>query len=142
MRTTLNLITTAWIMLSVNLVYAQEDALDAVNVSPDLYKVLFENEHVRVVEYMIEPGRQEDWHTHPAKVAYVVVPGTLEITTADGNSFVSEEERGSVRWLDRVGRHYGKNIGEDTLHIVFVEVKGIDTETDDLSGFTAGGAEP
>jgi quercetin dioxygenase-like cupin family protein len=142
MKTTTKAITAIWMLLSMNTVYAQEDALDAVNVSPDLYKVLFENEHVRVVEYMIEPGTQEDWHTHPAKVAYVVVPGTLEITTADGNSFVSEEERGSVRWLDRVGRHYGKNIGEDTLHIVFVEVKGVDTAIDDMSSFTDGSDEP
>jgi quercetin dioxygenase-like cupin family protein len=142
MKTTLKVITTSWILLFGNSVFAQADELDAVNVSPDLYKVLFENEHVRVVEYKIEPGMQEDWHTHPAKVAYVVVPGTLEITTGDGSSFVSEEERGSVRWLDRVGRHYGKNVGEDTLHIVFVEVKGVDTEVDDMSGLVEEGANP
>jgi quercetin dioxygenase-like cupin family protein len=142
MKTTLKVIATVWITLSINHVYAQTDPLDAVNVSPDLYKVLFENEYVRVVEYKIEPGKQEDWHTHPAKVAYIVEPGKLEITTADGNSFVSEEGRGEVRWLGRVGRHYGKNIGDDTLHIVFVEVKGVDTAVDDLSNFTEGDVEP
>ena len=124
------------ILAGLGTAHGQSDPLDAVNVSPDLYKVLFENEHVRVVEYRIEPGVQEDWHTHPAKVAYVVEPGTLEITTPDGNSFVAEEERGSTRWLGRVGRHYGKNVGESAIHIVFVEVKGVDGDVDDLGSFT------
>lgn len=99
------------------------DELDPVAVSPDLYKVLLENEHVRVVEYRVEPGGVEPWHTHPAKVMYVVEGGTLQVTLEDGSTLRSEEKAGEARWMGPVGRHMGQNIGTTPVRIVIVEVK-------------------
>lgn len=96
---------------------------DPAVLSPDLYTVLLENEHVRVLEYRIEPGQSEPWHTHPAKVMYVLEGGTLKITLPDGDSFVAEEEAGITRWMGPVGRHFGENIGQTPVHILIVEVK-------------------
>ena len=42
-----------------------------------------ENENVRVLEYVLEPGERDQWHTHPAKVSYVR-GGELRIHLADG----------------------------------------------------------
>ncbi|HUQ21203.1 MAG TPA: hypothetical protein VM099_16405, partial [Gemmatimonadaceae bacterium] len=47
----------------------QSTNIDPVSVSPDKYKVLLENEYVRVVEYSIAPGESDKPHTHPAKVS-------------------------------------------------------------------------
>lgn len=103
-----------------------QDALDPVVVSPDIYKVLLENEYVRVVEYRIAPGQKEAWHTHPAKAMYVVEGGRLKITLEDGTSFVAEEKTGEAHWMGPVGRHYGENIGDTPVRIVIVEVKAAD----------------
>lgn len=97
--------------------------LDPVALSPDLYTVLLENEHVRVVEYRIDPGRREPWHTHPAKAMYVIEGGTLKITLADGTSFLAEEQAGTAHWMGPVGRHSGENVGTTTVRIVLIEVK-------------------
>jgi len=98
------------------------EEIDPVDVSPDRFTVLLENEHVRVLEYTLEPGQRDDWHTHPPKVSYVVSPGTLRITTADGESFLTEESPGAG-WMDALGRHYAENVGDTTVRIALIEVK-------------------
>ena len=42
---------------------------DAVSVAPNLYKVLAENDKVRVLETRYGPGVKSDMHSHPDLVA-------------------------------------------------------------------------
>lgn len=97
--------------------------IDPVTVSPDLYHVLVENEHVRVVEYQIAPGQRDEWHTHPSKVSVVTSGGSLRITTADGKSFKVTEETGTASWMQPLGKHFAENIGTTWVGVVLVEVK-------------------
>ena len=129
------------LLLISPLVFAQSlpEEIDPVVVSSNNYTLLLENEYVRVVEYQIAPGEKEKWHTHPAKVSYVLSGGSLKITTEAGESFVVEEEVNSTRWFGAVGKHYGENVGETPIRIVFVEVKNIDASKDDLNRFQQGG---
>ena len=126
-----------FLLISSHVAYAKpvSEELDAVLASPSFYKILFENEHVRVIKYTIEPGQRENWHTHPAKVAYVLSGGSLKITTDGGESFVVQEDKGSVRWLGAVGRHFGENVGNTRIDVVFVEVKGITEKTQNLNKY-------
>ncbi len=114
---------------------AGAETLDPVVISPDHYKLRFENEYVRVVEYRIRPGERESWHIHPAKVSYVLSGGRLRITTESGESFITEEQTGSVRWMDAVGKHYGENIGDTPVHILLVEIKGAGGQGMDLDDY-------
>ena len=41
--------------------------IDAVKASPNNFKLLLENEYVRVLEYSLKPGEKDAPHTHPAK---------------------------------------------------------------------------
>ena len=111
------------ITLLIPLAAAAQEEIDPAAVSPDLYKVLLENEHVRILEYRVEPGAVEPWHTHPAKAMYVVEGGTLQITLEDGTTFLSEEKVGEAHWMGPVGKHMGKNVGSTPVRIVVVEVK-------------------
>ena len=97
--------------------------IDAVVASPDRFTILLENEHVRVVEYVLRPGERDRWHTHPPKVSYVVSGGQLRIHLADGTSFVSDEKEGTAVWMDALPRHYAENVGTTPVRIVLVEVK-------------------
>lgn len=117
-----------FIVVSSASVFAQFqfEQIDPVTSSPDMYRVLLENEHVRVVRYQLEPGERDEWHTHPAKVSYVITGGTLRITLADRNSFVVDEHTDSASWLGAIGKHYGENIGSDTVRIILVEIKSVD----------------
>jgi hypothetical protein len=40
-------------------------SLDPAVTNPDYYKVIFENERVRVLEYTDEPGARTTLHEHP-----------------------------------------------------------------------------
>ncbi len=113
-------------------------AIDPAVVSPTMYTVLLENEYVRVIEYQIGPGEKDNWHTHPAKVSYVISGGSLRITTEEGESFIVQEEVNSTSWFGSVGRHYAENVGETPVRIVFVEIKGIDAGKADLDKYQAG----
>lgn len=131
-----NLLTLTLLLISPYLLAApQAEAIDPTEVSPNSYKVLLENEHVRVVEYQVLPGERDNWHTHPAKVSYILSGGALKITTAAGESFVVQEKAGAATWFGEVGKHYGENVGDTTVRIVFVEIKNIDAEQDDLERF-------
>ncbi len=97
--------------------------IDPVEVSPDKYKVVLNNDHVRVVEYSLNPGERDNWHTHPPKASYVLSGGTLRIFLPDSSSFDSSDKTGHVAWARVVSRHYVQNIGETPIRIVLVEPK-------------------
>ncbi|HXH90555.1 MAG TPA: cupin domain-containing protein [Thermoanaerobaculia bacterium] len=97
-------------------------AQDAATVTPKVVKVKLENEHVRVLDFMSEPGDKEDWHFHPAFVVYVVTGGTLRITTPDGKSEDVVFKAGDILYREP-RTHRTENIGKTTLHAIIVELK-------------------
>ena len=76
-------------------------APDAVKVTPDKYRVPFENEKVRLLEYRDKPGAASAMHSHPAHLVYVFESGKRKFTFPDGKSVVADLKAG-----DRCGlRH-------------------------------------
>jgi len=96
---------------------------DPTTTDPDKYKVIFENEHVRVLEYRDEPGQKTRPHEHPNSVMYTLSSFERRLVAEDGASRDVSLERGEVRWLD-AQVHSGENIGRTPTHVLFVELKG------------------
>lgn len=95
--------------------------LDPTTSNPDLYKVIFENDRVRVLEYKDRPGEATTPHVHPDSVMYTL--SSFNRRLASGGSEVDVEIRaGSARWLD-AQEHSGLNIGDSDTHVIFVELK-------------------
>jgi beta-alanine degradation protein BauB len=95
---------------------------DAVTVTPSVVKVRLENDRVRVLEFLSNPGDKEDWHFHPPFVTYVLNGGTLRITTPDGKSSDVEFKTGDT--LDRPpGIHSTENVGKTPLHAILFELR-------------------
>ena len=97
--------------------------IDAVAANPSIFKLLLENEHVRVLEYTLAPGERDQWHTHPPKVSYVLSGGTLEVFLEDGTSFKADEVTGTASWAGYRGKHYVRNVGTTPVRILLVEDK-------------------
>ena len=97
--------------------------IDPVKILPDKFKVLLENQHVRVVEYSLNPGEKDEWHTHPPKSSYVVSGGKLKVYLENGETIIADEIAGTASWSDYVGKHYVENIGSTKVTIVLTEVK-------------------
>jgi quercetin dioxygenase-like cupin family protein len=103
---------------SVSLAIAQDPA----KVEPNKYKVLFENERVRVLEYRDKPGDKTVMHVHPDYLVYVFAPFKRKFTSADGTSQVAEGKAGQVMWRP-AETHSGENIGTTDTHVLIIELK-------------------
>lgn len=95
---------------------------DPTTTDPDKYKVIFENERVRVLEYRDEPGQATRPHQHPDSVMYTLSSFDRRLIAEDGESRDVTLSAGEVRWLD-AQIHSGENIGERPTHVLFVELK-------------------
>jgi quercetin dioxygenase-like cupin family protein len=99
--------------------------IDVLKASPANVKLLLENEHVRVLEYTLNPGEKDTPHTHPAKSSYVVSGGKIKVYLENGETIIVDEVAGTTSWMGYVGKHYVENIGNTTIKIVLTEVKAV-----------------
>lgn len=89
--------------------------------NPDLYKVIFENDKVRVLEYKDKPGDKTAPHNHPESIMYTLSSFRRRLQAGDKNVEVGKT-KGEASWLP-AQRHSGENIGDTDTHVIFVELK-------------------
>lgn len=94
---------------------------DPVESNPALYRVVMENERVRVLEYRDRPGSRTSPHRHPDSVMVTLSAFRRRLVSGDHEAQV-EMPRGVVRWLP-AQEHLGENIGDSETHVIFVELK-------------------
>ena len=95
---------------------------DPTTTDPDKYRVVFENDRVRVLEFRDEPGQATRPHDHPDSVMVTLSSFERRLVAADGTARDATLGAGEVRWLD-AQTHSGENIGATATHVVFVELK-------------------
>ena len=110
------------VLLSTTALAASLAAQDAAKVSPKTVHVKLDNDRVRVLEAMSEPGEREGMHSHPASIVYVVEGATLRISTPDGKSTVVTFKTGDTIWREPV-THAAENVGKTRFHAIIVEMK-------------------
>jgi quercetin dioxygenase-like cupin family protein len=96
--------------------------LDPVKLSPQLYTVRLENEHVRVYEYRIGPGRVDPMHAHPHGLMYIIGGGRMRSTSPGGAVSDADLKAGDVIWRESLS-HSLENIGTSEVHVLSVELK-------------------
>lgn len=104
--------------------------LDPVTTNPDNYKVVFENDQVRVLEYKDKPGHLTTPHEHPDSVMYTLSSFRRRLISDKGQTEV-EIAAGTTGWL-AAQKHAGENIGDTDTHVIFVELKGSQSNEDIL----------
>jgi beta-alanine degradation protein BauB len=97
-------------------------AADPVATDGDKYKVLLDNEQVRVLAYTDRPGDRTQPHEHPAFVVYALAPFKRRLQLADGRTLVREFKAGDVLYSEGE-MHVGENIGTTPTQIIMVELK-------------------
>ena len=97
--------------------------VDALTASPDNFRLVLENDRVRVLEYTLLPGQKDRRHTHPRRVAHVIAGGTLRVHFPDGRHLDFDEKAGSTEWGNPAPLHDTENIGTTPIKILLVEVK-------------------
>ncbi len=100
---------------------------DPIITDPDKYKVIFENESVRVLDYQDKPGEKTNKHGHPAFVLYALSPFKRNIHLEDGKIIVREFKTGDILWSEEQ-IHIGENVGETDSHALIMEIKDVATK--------------
>jgi quercetin dioxygenase-like cupin family protein len=106
-------------------------SLDPVESNPEHYKVVFENDLVRVLEYSDEPGDMTTPHRHPDSVMYTLSAFRRRLVSGGAQREV-ELQAGSVGWLP-AQEHQGENIGDTPTKVLFVELKRGEHPTPDTA---------
>jgi beta-alanine degradation protein BauB len=91
-------------------------------VAGDVYKLVMENDRVRVFDVRFKPGQKAVMHGHPDHVVYVLADGTLKLTLPDGKSQVIPLKAGQAMWID-AGPHATENVGSTEAHNLAIELK-------------------
>ena len=94
---------------------------DPTHTDPDKYKVVFENDRIRVLEYRDKPGDRTSPHGHPDSVMYTLSSFQRRLIHGDQHRDV-QLEAGRVNWVS-AQEHSGENIGTTDSHVIFVELK-------------------
>ncbi len=97
-------------------------AQDAAKVAPESYKVLLENDRVRVLEYRIKPGKKAAMHSHPDNLVYFLTPEKYKFTFPDGKTIDREAKAGEVLFVE-AGTHAYENVGSTEAHGLLIELK-------------------
>ncbi|WP_024285451.1 cupin domain-containing protein [Cellulomonas sp. KRMCY2] len=96
-------------------------SLDPVSSNPDHYRIVFENDRVRVLEYTDVPGDRTTPHQHPDSVMITMSSFARRLHAGSGYRDV-ELSAGKAMWLP-AQQHAGENVGESPTHALFVELK-------------------
>jgi uncharacterized RmlC-like cupin family protein len=97
-------------------------AQDPVQEHPDFFKVILENDRVRVIDDMVPAGAQVHMHSHPEYVVYPLSSYRMKFTFPDGTSRTVDVEQGVARYVPGMV-HAEENIGDSDAHALLIELK-------------------
>ncbi|HEX9137336.1 MAG TPA: hypothetical protein VF905_10390 [Nitrospirota bacterium] len=128
MRTSLLVLTG---ILGVSLAFAigagpvvAEDVAPSYKASPDVYKVITENEHFRVIMATWKPGQRDKMHSHEGPlVGYRLTDCNLKVYNPDGSAKAREAKRGEALFNPVIAAHSVENVGSSDCQLVIVEKK-------------------
>lgn len=101
----------------------EEHKDDAVNVAPHIHEIVFEDDKLRVLKVIVEPGAKAEMHWHPHNINYITKGGKLHFNKPDGTSVDIDLVEGQVTSAGE-SEHAVENIGDTTVETVQVELKG------------------
>jgi oxalate decarboxylase/phosphoglucose isomerase-like protein (cupin superfamily) len=91
--------------------------------SPEVYKVIAEDENMRVGIATWQPGQRDKNHSHPTAAFYTIKDCQARITSADGKVKEVNNKAGTARINKPVKSHTFENTGKTECQQLFVELK-------------------
>ena len=98
-------------------------AQDPTVVDAKHYKVMFENDQVRVLKITYGSKEKSVMHEHPNGVAVFLTDGQIKFVLPDGKSQDAAVKAGQAMFAPG-GKHLPENMGDKPFEVVLVELKG------------------
>lgn len=108
-----------------SLAMAQDDAQpseDPTVVDSAHYRVVFENDQVRVLRITYGPHHKSVMHYHPAGVVVFLTDIRGTFTLPDGQTVEFEGRAGEAIWAE-AGSHLPENLRDEPFEVILVELK-------------------
>jgi len=114
----------AFVLVLIPLLAARTaQAQDPMKVSPDHFKVLLENEHVRVLDFQSTAGVKIPMHSHPNYISYSIAgTGKTKFTSKDGKVTEEPDKAGQATWHE-AATHASEYEGPGATHVLLIELK-------------------
>ncbi len=96
--------------------------IDPVEVSPNNYKILLENDQVRVLEMSLKAGEKDVMHSHPSETVYFITGSKIKVHLPDGEVAELDPPDGFVMWHEE-WTHQVENVGTSDLKAIIFEPK-------------------
>jgi len=97
-------------------------APDPIVTDGDKYRLVLENDRVRVLRYRDKPGDKTHPHHHDAFVLYALSSFRRRLIFPDGNMKERDFKPGDAIWMPEQV-HTGENVGTTDTDVVIVEQK-------------------
>ena len=100
-------------------------AQDAVATQPGAFRVVFENDQTRVLEFVSRPRSAVcgvGKHSHPAHLTIALSDAKVRVTLPDGKTVEATNKLGDVFWSE-AETHAVENIGGANMRALIVEFK-------------------
>jgi hypothetical protein len=105
------------------LIGEEAGAQDPAKVQPRAYRVVFENDRMRVLEFNSRPGMGvcgQGMHSHPAHLTVALSDARVRVRLADGKSFLGENKLGDVFWSE-AETHETENLTGRNVRALMIE---------------------
>jgi polyisoprenoid-binding protein YceI len=99
-----------------------QDNFDSIKVDPAHHEVVFENDQVRVVRWVVPVGDKTLNHSHPDNLSVALTDYNGKVTMPDGKTTNVFLETGSATWRE-AGFHMVENLGKTPMTGIIIEPK-------------------
>ena len=89
--------------------------------SPEIYKVLAQSEHFKVIAVTWKPGQKDALHSHPANGVYYLTDCSVRIHAQDGTSRDVQPKAGMAFVQSEIPGHVLENVGSTDCRVVMFE---------------------
>jgi beta-alanine degradation protein BauB len=113
-------------LLPILVIAESAEAQDAAKAQPQSYRVAFENDKLRVLDYNSRPGMGvcgNGMHSHPAHLTVVVSGGSVRIKTPDGKTVEQRDIPAGVVFWSEAETHSVENISGSNVRSLIIELK-------------------
>jgi len=110
------------ICISIAVVLTTVKAQDSAKVDPAHYKVILNNQYVRVLDVRHKPGEKSPRHSHPNHVVYSFTDSTVKFTSSEGKAEIRTSKAGQAIWR-KAETHAIENVAKNEEHALDIELK-------------------
>jgi len=94
---------------------------DLAKVAPHQVSIVLENDRVRVLKLVYEPGEKVPLHSHPPVAVICLTPCKSKFLSTDGE-LEHDVQAGTVRWSNGT-THTHENTGKTECQVILIELK-------------------